>query len=86
MGFDLSDKRVAVLGAGKNGGILLKALLDKGLLRQESTCATVAHEGRAKALSQQLGIAVGTDNIAAVRNADIVLIGQRKSCENINGA
>ncbi len=32
MGFDLSGKRVAVLGAGKMGGILLKALLEKGLL------------------------------------------------------
>jgi pyrroline-5-carboxylate reductase len=66
MGVDLSGKRVAVLGAGKMGGILLKALLEKGLLRRESTCATVAHEERAKSLSQKLGIAVGTDNVAAV--------------------
>jgi pyrroline-5-carboxylate reductase len=75
MGIDLSGKRVAVLGAGKMGGILLKALLDKGLLRPESTCATVAHEERARSLSQKLGIAVGTDNVAAVRDADIILIG-----------
>jgi pyrroline-5-carboxylate reductase len=75
MGFDLSGKRVAVLGAGKMGGILLKALLEKGLLRPASTCATVHHEERALALSQKLGISVGTDNVAAVRKADIVLIG-----------
>jgi len=75
MSVDLSGKRVAVLGAGKMGGILLKALLDKGLLHPESTCATVAHEERARGLSQKLGIAVGTDNVAAVRNADIILIG-----------
>jgi pyrroline-5-carboxylate reductase len=75
MGIDLSGKRVAVLGAGKMGGILLKALLEKGLLRPESTCATVAHEERARSLSQKLGINVGTDNVAAVRNADIILIG-----------
>lgn len=75
MSVDLSGKRVAVLGAGKMGGILLKALLDKGLLRPESTCATVAHEERARNLSQKLGISVGTDNVAAVRNADIILIG-----------
>jgi len=75
MSLDLSGKRVAVLGAGKMGGILLKALLEKGLLTPGSTCATVAHEERARNLSQQLGITVGTDNVAAVRNADIVLIG-----------
>jgi pyrroline-5-carboxylate reductase len=75
MGFDLSGKRVAVLGAGKMGGILLKAMLEKGLLLPTSTCATVQHEERARALGEKLGISVGTDNMAAVRNADIVLIG-----------
>ena len=43
MGFDLSGKRVAVLGAGKMGGILLKALLEKGLLSPKATFATVQH-------------------------------------------
>jgi len=75
MGSELAGKRVAVLGAGKMGGILLKALLEKGLLAAEATTATVAHEERARALSKQLGIAVGTDNLAAVKNADIVLLG-----------
>src|SRR6266700_1200854 len=32
MGSDFAGKRVAVLGAGKMGGILLKALLEKGFL------------------------------------------------------
>jgi pyrroline-5-carboxylate reductase len=74
MGFDLSGKRVAVLGAGKMGGILLKALLEKGLLSPKATFATVQHEERARALTEKLGIAVGTDNLAAVRNAEIVFV------------
>jgi pyrroline-5-carboxylate reductase len=74
MGSGLSGKRVAVLGAGKMGGILLKALLEKGLLAAKATSATVQHEERAQALSKQLGIAVGTNNLAAVRGADIILI------------
>jgi pyrroline-5-carboxylate reductase len=74
MGFDLSGKRVAVLGAGKMGGILLKALLEKGLLSPKSTFATVQHEERARALAEKLGISVGTDNLAAVRDADIILV------------
>ncbi len=74
MAFDLSGKRVAVLGAGKIGGILLKALLEKGLLSAQSTSATVQHEERARSLSEKLGVPVGTDNAAAVRHADIVLV------------
>jgi pyrroline-5-carboxylate reductase len=74
MGFDLSGKRVAVLGAGKMGGILLKVLLEKGLLSPQSTFATVQHEERARALAEKLGISVGTDNLAAVRDADIVFV------------
>src|ERR1019366_3083303 len=74
MGSDLSGKRVAVLGAGKMGGILLKALLEKGLLAPKLTSATVQREERARVLSKQLGIAVGTDNLAAVKGADIVMV------------
>jgi len=75
MAVNLSGKRVAVLGAGKMGGILVKALLDKKLLSPSLTTATVQHEERASALSQKLGIPVGTDNAAAARGADIVIVG-----------
>lgn len=73
MGTNLSGKKVAVLGAGKMGGILLQALLKNGLLAPELTTATVAHEERA--LSKRLGIPVGTNNVQAAKNADVILIG-----------
>jgi pyrroline-5-carboxylate reductase len=71
---DFSKKRVAVLGAGKMGGILLKALLEKQLFSGKTTVATVQHEEKARTLSKKLGIAVTTDNRAAARNADIILV------------
>src|SRR5438105_2467039 len=74
MSTDLSGKRVAVLGAGKMGGILLKALLDKGMLSPDSTTATVGHEERARSLTQKFGVPVTTDNLAAARNADIIFV------------
>lgn len=74
MANDLAGKRVAVLGAGKMGGIILQALLKKGLLSAKSTRATVAHAERAKALAAKLKVKVGTDNVEAVRGADIILI------------
>jgi len=72
---ELTGKRVAFLGAGKMGGIILQALLKNGLLSPASTCATVAHEERAKALSAKLNVTVGTSNPDAVKSADIIVIG-----------
>jgi len=74
MANDLAGKKIAFLGAGKMGGILLQALLRKGLLSAKSTCATVAHPERAKALAAKLKVKVGTDNAAAVKGADIIVI------------
>jgi pyrroline-5-carboxylate reductase len=71
---ELGNKRVAFLGAGKMGGIILQALLKNGLLSAKSTCATVAHPERARALSAKLKVKVGTDNIEAVQGADIIVI------------
>ena len=71
---DFSKKRVAVLGAGKMGGILLKALLEKQLFSAKTTVATVQHEDKARGLCKKLGIPVSTDNRAAVRNVDIILV------------
>jgi len=70
----LSNKRLAVLGAGKIGGILLRAFLQKGLVQPERAIATVKHPERAQALSAELGIPVTTNNRAAARRADIILL------------
>jgi pyrroline-5-carboxylate reductase len=68
------NKRVAFLGAGKMGGILLRAMLEKGMLSRSSTVATVQHEEKARELSQKLGIPVSTDNVAAVNGAEIIFV------------
>jgi predicted dinucleotide-binding enzyme len=70
----LSDKKLAVLGAGKLGGILLRAYLKQGLFVSNRVIATVKHAEKAAALAKELGIAVTTDNREAVKGADIVLL------------
>lgn len=70
----LSNKRLAVLGAGKIGGILLRAFLEQKLVQPKHVRATVRHAEKARALARQLKIQVSTDNRAAVRGADIVLL------------
>jgi pyrroline-5-carboxylate reductase len=67
--------RVAILGAGKMGGILLQAFLKNNLLLPEQIVATVQHPDRAQALSVQYGVEVGTDNLEAAKFADVILLG-----------
>ena len=71
----LPNVRVAVLGAGKMGGILLQAFLKQNLFAPDQIHATVAHAERAVALSTQWGVDVGIDNLEAVKQADLVLLG-----------
>jgi pyrroline-5-carboxylate reductase len=67
--------RVAVLGAGKMGGILLQAFLKENLFAAEKIHATVSHAERALALSTQWGVDVSTNNLHAVEHADLILVG-----------
>ena len=71
----LTDTRLAVLGTGKLGGILLRAYLKQGLFSAKRVTATVKHGEKATALAKELGVAVATDNRKAVHGADIVLLG-----------
>jgi pyrroline-5-carboxylate reductase len=75
MGKSVTHKtKVAVLGAGKIGGILLQAFLRDGLLSPAQTWATVAHPEKARALKSKLKVHAGTDNVEAVRGADIIFV------------
>ncbi len=70
----LAGKRIAVIGAGKIGSILLQAMLSKGLLSAQRTRASVQHADSARARSKSLGVRVGTNNREIVPDADIVLV------------
>ncbi len=51
----LVDQKLAVLGTGKLGGILLRAYLKQGLFAAKRVTATVKHGEKATALEKQLG-------------------------------
>jgi len=54
---------------------LLRAYLKQGLFRAKNVTATVKHGEKATAIAKELGVAVSNDNRAAVKGADIVLLG-----------
>jgi pyrroline-5-carboxylate reductase len=70
----LSGQKLAVLGAGKLGGILLRAYLEQRLFSPKRVSATVLHGDKAATLSKDLGVGVTSDNRKAVAGADIVLL------------
>jgi pyrroline-5-carboxylate reductase len=57
------------------GGILLQAFLKQNLFDPSQIHATVGHAERALALSTQWGVDVSTNNLEAVRQADLILLG-----------
>lgn len=67
-------KRLAVIGAGKMGGILIEAFVRQGLLRPGEIAATVHREGPERKMLEQHGIKAGTDNRAVARAADVILV------------
>ena len=70
----LPKVRVAVLGAGKMGGILLQAFLKQNLFAPDQIHATVGHAERALALSTQWGVDVSTNNLEAAKQADLIVL------------
>jgi pyrroline-5-carboxylate reductase len=70
----LPKVRVAVLGAGKMGGILLQAFLKQNLFSPDQIHATVGHAERALALSTQWGVDVSIDNLEAAKQSDLILL------------
>ena len=73
--YDTLPGSLALLGAGKMGGILLSAFMRSGLFSANRITATVAHPERATALTARLGLHCTTGNLAAAQTADILLLG-----------
>ncbi|MDR1778721.1 MAG: DUF2520 domain-containing protein [Clostridiales Family XIII bacterium] len=69
--------KVGVIGAGRAGGSLALALGKKSAVDAGYTLqgATTSSDLTAGAASEVLGLAVGTDNAALAREADVVVLG-----------
>jgi pyrroline-5-carboxylate reductase len=69
-----SPVRLAVLGAGKMGGILVEAFVRHKLVLPKNIFATVHHAGQNRKSLEKNGVFAGTDNRVAVRKADVILL------------
>ena len=70
----LKDSKVAILGTGTMGRALGQGMVKAGVIDSSRIRGTVKHDRELEQVSTQVEFAVGTDNAAAVRDADIVLL------------
>jgi pyrroline-5-carboxylate reductase len=66
--------RLAVLGAGKMGGILIEAFVKQKLVEPANIFATVQHASAERRSGTKLSVTLGNNNRAAVKKADVVLL------------
>ena len=69
-----SHTRLAVIGAGKMGGILIEAFVRQNLVSPQNIRATVQHPGPERKNNVKMAVSLGTDNCGAVHGADVVLL------------
>lgn len=69
-----NQTRLAVLGSGKMGGILIEAFVRQNLVSPQNIRATVQHPGIERKNGAKLAVSLGIDNCGAVHGADVVLL------------
>jgi pyrroline-5-carboxylate reductase len=68
------NKKLAILGLGKLGGILLRGFVEGGLLEPSQIRATDKRLATASRVAGEFNVALGEDNVSATEEADIVLL------------
>lgn len=70
----LQNARIAFIGGGTMAGAMIKVIVDKKLVMPQNVVASEPRDGRRQELAETYGIAVASDNSAAVRDQDIIVL------------
>jgi pyrroline-5-carboxylate reductase len=70
----LARKKIAVVGAGKLGETLVRALVEAKVVQPEQITLTTRHPENATRKAKSLGVKFAADNAAAARDADVVIV------------
>lgn len=79
-GLMIAIKKISILGVGTLGTALITGLIKSGTFKAEQIRGTTSHPETAAGIQNQLkkqigqAVSIGTDNIAAVQDADIVVL------------
>ncbi|MSS45009.1 pyrroline-5-carboxylate reductase [Cutibacterium sp. WCA-380-WT-3A] len=67
--------KIAVLGCGTMAGALVEGLISAGTVRAEDVVATARSASHRDEIAKTLGVTTSGDNVAAVRDADLIVLG-----------
>lgn len=70
----LQSNKIAFIGSGAMGEAMIKGMLDRGLIRPDQIVASDPVETRRQAMVQAYGVQATADNLAAVDQADVVVL------------
>ena len=70
----LARQKIAVIGAGKLGETLIKALLEAKAVQPEQVVITTRHHENAQRKAKALGVRAVADNAEAAKDADVLII------------
>ena len=70
----LTNKKLAVLGAGKLGEILIKGLLDAGVINVANVRVTAGHQQRLDQMRERFGVQGTLSNKVAAATADLIIL------------
>ena len=68
------SQRIAILGAGRLGGAIVRGFLSSGWRQPDELAVTVRHEERLSELRESYGVEAGTSNVDAVQGAALVIV------------
>jgi pyrroline-5-carboxylate reductase len=78
----LAHKKIAVIGAGKLGETLIKALIEAKVVRPEQIVATARHAETCERKGKLHSIRMTTDNARAAKGADILILSVKPQVMN----
>ncbi len=70
----LENKKVAILGTGTMGRAIAQGMLNAGVMDTDRLLGTVRTEREARDVAEQVPFPISTDNAAAARGADVLLL------------
>ena len=66
---------IAIIGCGTMGEAILKGLLNTDSIRPAQLYVTTRRQERAQTLSEQYGVHASADNIEAVKQSSLIVLG-----------
>lgn len=69
------SRTIAVIGCGNMGEAIVRGLLETKAADRDHVIATNPHPERVQEIQARLGVRAGTDNAAAMDDADVILLG-----------